>query len=155
MLRDISEWLIDGARSAATPARMMAECCERMVAAGVPLWRVGVFVRTLHPEIFGRSFIWRPDSEVETGTVGFDFQDSPMFKQSPIAVVVTENVEVRADPFSAASESFPILMDLRAENVTDYLALPMTFLDHTAHASSWTTTRPGGFTTRRSMQSAG
>jgi adenylate cyclase len=146
MLRDISEWLIDGARSAATPARMMAECCERMVAAGVPLWRVGVFVRTLHPEIFGRSFIWRPDSEVETGTVGFDFQDSPMFKQSPIAVVVTENVEVRADPFSAASESFPILVDLRAENVTDYLALPMTFLDRTAHASSWTTTRPGGFT---------
>jgi len=145
-IRDLAEWLMDGARSAATPVQMMAECCERLVAAGAPIWRVGVFVRTLHPEIFGRSFIWRRGGEVETGTVGFDFLDSPAFKQSPLAIVVTDGVEVRADPFSAASEGFPILMDLRAEGVTDYLALPMTFMDRTAHASSWTTTRPGGFT---------
>jgi adenylate cyclase len=145
-IRDISEWLVDGARSAATPAQMMAECCERVIAAGVPLFRVGVFIRTLHPEIFGRSFIWRPGAEVETGSVGFDFLDSAVFRQSPISIVVTEGVEVRADPFSAASEDFPILMDLRAEGATDYLALPMTFMDQTAHASSWTTTRPGGFT---------
>jgi adenylate cyclase len=144
-VREIADWLTDGARSAATPAQMMAECCERLVAAGVPLWRVGVFIRTLHPEIFGRSFVWRRGAEVETGTVGFDFLDSPAFQQSPISIVVTDRVEVRADPFSAASESFPILMDLRAEGVTDYLALPMSFLDRTAHASSWTTTKPGGF----------
>jgi adenylate cyclase len=144
-IRDISEWMIDGARSAATPAEVMAQACERMVEAGVPLWRAGVFVRTLHPEIFGRSFVWRPGSEVEIGTVGFDFWDSPMFKQSPIATVVTEGREVRADPFSAASEPFPILMDLRAEGATDYVAMPMTFLDREMHASSWTTKVPGGF----------
>jgi adenylate cyclase len=145
-IRDLAEWLVDGARSAETPVHMMAQACERMVEAGLPLWRVGVFVRTLHPEIFGRSFIWRPGAEVETGTVGFDFLDSPQFKHSPLFIVVADGVEVRADPFSPLSESFPILMDLRAEGVTDYLALPLTFMDRTAHASSWTTTRPGGFT---------
>jgi adenylate cyclase len=144
-IRDIAAWLVDGARSAATPAGMMAQACERLVEAGVPLWRVGVFIRTLHPEIFGRSFIWRPGAEVETGTVGFEFLDSPAFTQSPLSIVVTEGIEVRADPFSPLSEGFPILLDLRAEGVTDYLALPMTFMDRTAHASSWTTTRPGGF----------
>jgi adenylate cyclase len=145
-IRDLAEWLVDGAQTAATPAGMMAQACERMAEAGVPLWRVGVFVRTLHPEFFGRSFIWRPGAEVETGTVGFDFLDSPQFTQSPLSIVVTEGVEVRADPFGPLSEGFPILMDLRAEGVTDYLALPLTFMDRTAHASSWTTTRPGGFT---------
>ncbi len=145
-LKDITDWLIDGARSAATPSRMMAECCERLVQAGLPLWRVGVFIRTLHPEIFGRSFIWRLGAEVEVGTVDFDFQHSPEFRHSPLAVVVQEGVEIRADPNGAESERFPILADLRSEGITDYVALPLLFLDRVAHASSWTTKQPGGFT---------
>ena len=63
-LRDIIEWMIGGARSAPTPPQMMAECCERLVRAGLPLWRIGVFVRTLHPEIYGRHFFWKPGAEV-------------------------------------------------------------------------------------------
>ncbi|MDB5581584.1 MAG: adenylate/guanylate cyclase protein, partial [Bradyrhizobium sp.] len=70
-LQKVIDWLIDGARSATSPSRMMSETCERLVAAGLPLWRVGVFVRTLHPDIYGRNFIWRPGAEVEIGTVDF------------------------------------------------------------------------------------
>ena len=86
-LRKISDWIIDGARSAATPSQMMAECCERLVQAGLPLWRVGVFVRTLHPEIIGWSFIWKPGEEVHVGTVDFNFRATPEFTFSPLAVV--------------------------------------------------------------------
>ena len=32
-LNAVTDWLIDGARSADTPSRMMAECCERLVLA--------------------------------------------------------------------------------------------------------------------------
>ena len=70
-LQKLSDWLIDGARSAANPPRMRAETCERMVQAALPLWRVGVFIQTLHPDIFGRNFIWRLGEEVEMGTVDF------------------------------------------------------------------------------------
>jgi adenylate cyclase len=145
-LKAITDWMIDGARSAATPSRMMAECSERLVQAGLPLWRVGVFIRTLHPEIFGRSFIWRLGAEVEVGAVDFDFQHSPEFRHSPLAIVVQEGVEIRADPNGTESERFPILADLRAEGVTDYIALPLLFMDQAVHASSWTTKQPGGFT---------
>ena len=124
----------------------MRETCERLIAAGLPLWRVGAFVRTLHPDAFGRSFIWRLGAEVEVGTVDFDFQHSPEFRHSPLAVVVQEGVEIRADPNGAESERFPILADLRSEGITDYVALPLLFLDRVAHASSWTTKQPGGFT---------
>ena len=34
-LQDLKEWLVDGARSAPNPPRMMTETCERMVAAAV------------------------------------------------------------------------------------------------------------------------
>ena len=145
-LRKISDWIIDGARSAATPSQMMAECCERLVQAGLPLWRVGVFVRTLHPEIIGWSFIWKPGEEVHVGTVDFNFRATAEFTFSPLAVVFRDGVEVRADPRGPDSERFPILVDLRAEGVTDYLALPLMFMDRAVHASSWTTKQPGGFT---------
>ena len=131
-LRKISDWIIDGARSAATPSQMMAECSERLVQAGLPLWRVGVFVRTLHPEIIGWSFIWKPGEEVQVGSVDFNFRATPEFRFSPLTVVFRDGVEVRADPRGPDSERFPILVDLRAEGVTDYLALPMMFMDRGA-----------------------
>ncbi|MFZ2158641.1 MAG: adenylate/guanylate cyclase domain-containing protein [Bradyrhizobium sp.] len=145
-LQKITDWLIDGARSAGSPLRVMAETWERLVQAGLPLWRVGVFIRTLHPDIFGRNFIWRPGAEVEMGTVDFDVLDSPQFQNSPLAIVFTQGIEVRARVDDPESKRFPIIEDMRAEGVTDYIALPLLFTDGSIHASSWTTKQPGGFT---------
>jgi adenylate cyclase len=145
-LTAIVDWLIDGARSAAMPSRLMAECCERMVAAGLPLWRVGIFIRTLHPEIYGRNFIWRQDAaEVEVGTVDFAIQETPEFKRSPLSLVFREGVEVRGNPNGPDVVRFPFLDDLRQEGATDYIAMPLRFLDDTVHALTWTTRHPGGF----------
>jgi adenylate cyclase len=144
-LQKVTDWLIDGARSATKPAQMMAETCERLVQAGLPLWRVGVFIRTLHPDILGRNFIWRPGAEVEVGTVDFDVLDSPQFRNSPLAIVFRKGIEVRGRLDEPETKRFPILDDMRAEGVTDYIALPLLFIDGSIHASSWTTKRPGGF----------
>ncbi len=144
-LQKITDWLIDGARSASSPTRMMAETCERLVQAGVPLWRVGVFIRTLHPDILGHNFIWRPGAEVEVGAIDFDVQDSPQFRNSPLAIVFRKGIEVRGRLDDPESKRFPILDDMRAEGVTDYIALPLLFTDGSKNASSWTTKQPGGF----------
>ena len=144
-LQKITDWLIDGARSAVSPPRMMAETCERLVEAGLPLWRVGVFVRTLHPDILARNFIWRPGAEVAAGTADFDLPNSPGFINSPLAIVFREGREVRCRLDDPASHRFPFLDEMRAEGVSDYIALPLLFIDGSVHASSWTTRRPGGF----------
>ena len=145
-LQKLNDWLIDGGRSATSPRKFMAECCERMVAAGLPLWRVGVFVRTLHPEIYGRNFIWKPGAEVEIGTVDYHILESPDFHTSPLIIVFQQGVEVRARVDDPVSKRFPIIEELRAEGVTDYVAIPLFFTDGTVHATSWTTMQPGGFT---------
>src|SRR5205085_2030633 len=62
-----------------------------------------------------------------------------------LSLVFQQRREFRADPFAATSEAFPILIDLRNEGATDYLALPLTFLNGDVHASSWITKQPGGF----------
>jgi adenylate cyclase len=144
-LQKTINWLIDGARSATDPPLMIAQMCERLVQAGLPLWRVGLFVRTLHPDIYGRNFLWRPGAEVVVGTADFGVEDSPEFRNSPLAIVFREGREVRLRVDDPESRRFPFLDDMRAEDITDYIALPLRFMDGTINASSWSTKQPGGF----------
>ncbi|HEX3413661.1 MAG TPA: adenylate/guanylate cyclase domain-containing protein [Stellaceae bacterium] len=146
-IRAIVEWLIDGARSAPLPQQVLAQLSERLVACGIPLWRVAVFVRTLHPQVMGRRFIWRPGTEVEVSDAPFELLESADFLQNPIAQVYATGCSVRrklADPDCAAD--FPVLKELRAEGMTDYLASPLLFSDGAIHAVTCTTRQPGGFT---------
>jgi adenylate cyclase len=144
-LQEVTDWLIDGARSATSPIRLMAETCERLVAAGMPLWRVAVFVRTLHPDIYGRAFFWRPGAEVVMNPAGFEVQDSPEYRRSPLAILYDTAREVRYRLDDPGSRRFPFFDDMRGEGVTDYIALPLLFIDGSTHGSSWTTKQPGGF----------
>ena len=144
-LQNLIDWLNDGARSATSPPRMVADLCERLVQAGLPLWRVGLFVRTLHPDVLGRNFIWRPGAEVVTGSADHDFLDSPEFINSPLAIVFGEGREVRHRVRDPGARRFPFFDDMCAEGVTDYVALPLLCTDGSVHASSWTTKQPGGF----------
>src|SRR5258707_3071774 len=145
-LKEIIDWLIDGARSAPSPVALLEQTCERLVAAGVPLWRVGAFVRTLHPDVLGRNFIWRPGAEVVVGTADYDLLDSPEFINSPLAIVFRDGIEVGYRMDDPESKRFPFFDDMRTEGVTGYIALPLRFIDGTVHASSWSTKQPGGFT---------
>ena len=143
----VVEWLIDGARSAPQPQQVLTQLSERLVACGIPLWRVAVFVRTLHPNVMGRRFTWRPDTEVELTEAPFELLETEYFRDSPIARVYQTGVAIRrklADP--DCPEDFPVLADLRAEEVTDYLAAPLVFTDGAIHAVTCTTRQPGGFT---------
>jgi hypothetical protein len=63
--RSVVDWLIDGARTEHTPQDVLAELCDRLVAGGLPLHRVAVFVRTLHPNVMGRRFLWRRGQAVQ------------------------------------------------------------------------------------------
>ena len=144
-LKQIADWLIDGARSSIGSPQMVADMCERLVRAGLPLWRVGIFVRTLHPDVLGVNFVWKPDAEVTYGTADFDVLDSPEFLSSPLAIVFGEGREVRHRIDDPEGRRFPVLDDLRAEGVTDYIALPLHATDGTIHATSWTTRQADGF----------
>src|SRR6516225_5727479 len=146
-IKAIADWLIDGARSAVQPEEVLSQLSERLVACGIPLWRVAVFVNTLHPQIIGRRFIWRPGAEVEISEGRFGLFDTPEFRENPVARVYATRTALRrrlADP--ACAMNFPILQELRAEGVTDYLALPLFFTDGSVNLVTCTTRQPGGFT---------
>ena len=111
------------------------------------MWRVAVFVRTLHPNLMGRRFVWRPGAEVEVREAPFELLETSDFLDSTIARVYLTADPVRrrlAVPHPVLD--FPILSELRAEGVTDYFAAPLVFTDGTIHVATWTTREPRGFT---------
>ena len=146
-IQPVVDWLMEGARPSRLPRDVLLETCRRTVAAGVPIHRVGVFVRTLHPNTLGRAFIWQADKHaVEMTEAGNDLLESEAFLKSPIRLVITENVEVRRRLADAGCPmDFPILADLRADGGTDFIAVPLRFINGEVHAASFATRSPGGF----------
>jgi adenylate cyclase len=139
-------WLVEGARNVSRPEDVVAELCDRLVRCGLPLHRVAVFVRTLHPDIMGRRFVWRPGHPVEISQGSHDVLATDTFRRSPMPYVFETGQPVRRkveDP--DCPHDFNILEELRPEGVTDYLIQPLPFTSGEIHAISWTTTRPGGF----------
>src|SRR5215472_1538302 len=126
-LQETIDWLMDGARSAPTPKALMGQACERLVAAGLPLSRGAAFVRSLHPDIFGRYFVWRPGAGVVVNDANFDLPESPQFTQSPLAILYESGHEVRYRLDDPETQRFPFFDDMRKEGVTDYIALPLHF----------------------------
>jgi adenylate cyclase len=143
----ISDWLTDGARATQRPEMVLTDLCDQLVKAGIPLWRVAVFVRTLHPEIMGRRFIWQQGAGVTVTEGLFDLLERDQFLNSPFVAVIKSGRSIRrqlAGPDNP--EEFSIFRELRAEGATDYLATPLMFTDGSVHVVTWSTQQMGGFT---------
>jgi adenylate cyclase len=144
-LQDIVDWLMDGARSGIDGTEKLGQLCDRLVACGIPLWRVGLFIRTLHPDVFGRSFIWRLGQAVEAGAADFTLPDTEEFQTSPLHVAIATSTVVRHRLTQNAPLHSLVLEDLRAQGITDYVAFPLIFTDRTVHVISMQTKELAGF----------
>ena len=52
------DWLVRDAWKAKTIAELLADVAKMMNAAGLPAWRLRLFVRTLNPQLYGLFFGW-------------------------------------------------------------------------------------------------
>lgn len=148
------EWLVrqglDGTNEDATVRGL----CERLVDAGVPLQRVFVGLDTLHPIVEGRSTRWeRTTGEAEQAEYTRFNSDEGAWQRSPFYVLEAQDTRFLRRRLTDGYEQgeFPLLDDLRAEGVTDYLAFRTTFDEADPIGgidcvySSWASRRPGGF----------
>jgi adenylate cyclase len=146
-VQSIVAWLEDGARSAPRPDEVLGELCGRLLEGGMPLWRVAVFVRTLHPDIMGRAFFWQPGAPVRVEAASYDLLETAEFRDSPVVAVYKIRQALRRhldDP--NCPDDFPMLRGLRDQGATDYVAFPLFFTDGSIHVATWTTKQKGGFT---------
>ena len=148
---DTARWLIADAADLPLIRLVVGEFCRRLGAEGLPLQRVLVSLRTLHPELATVGYVWRRgEPDVQEVARGHDTLDSPLYQDSPIRLIHEGAPEVRRriDP-AATSFEFTIIADLQAAGATDYICLPLRFTHGRINVVSFATDRPGGFSDRQ------
>ncbi len=144
------DWLVFDAWKATTTPALVAALAEALNGAGVPLWRLRLFIRTLHPQLFADSYTWR------RGVDGIEEFQPPhamlrrrRYINSPFAVILNGEGGVRRRLEGASPRlDFPVLKDLVKEGATDYVAMPLRFSDGQINILILVSDRPGGFSTR-------
>jgi adenylate cyclase len=143
---ELSAWLIREARFLDGNEQVLAEFCERVFAAGVPIDRVSLHQRAFHPQYRGVSRIWRPGEKMDERFLDHGIEKTATYIESPVRLVVEEgqSLDWRLDDRRALP--FPMLEELREEGYTHYVMQPLVYAIGLTSAFSWATKRPGGFT---------
>ena len=140
-------WLTEGARSASAPEDVIQQLCSQLRAAGLAIDRCAVFIRTLHPNVLGRRFLWNPGEDVDVAEANYEILERDIYRLSTILAVQKTGraIRLRLDQPDCPRD-YNIVDDLLAEGFTDYVAHPLDFLNGQHHVITWATKQPGGFT---------
>ncbi len=151
---DITRTIIASGLADMPVTNLVEVVMERLVVAGVPLHRMQVGFRILHPLFDGMSIAWTEEDGVDVTYFQALNEDNPEFTMSPFYWMIREGnrrlrLRLNADPLV---EQFPLLQRLRGEGFADYLALIVTFGDtqlttetHDGVGISWSTKAKDGF----------
>jgi adenylate cyclase len=140
------DWLAERAVAPGGLPAFFAELCERLAAAGVPVWRATLGLERLHPEESGSTVIWRDGSLTREVRPRAGILTSDAYLRSPTRVVDETGRPFRRRLAAEGDLGMPLLEELRAEGATDYVMLPLAFVDTTRTAVvSFATKAPGGF----------
>jgi adenylate cyclase len=127
---------------------------QRLVGAGVPLDRMQVGFRILHPLFDGMSITWTDQGGVEVSYYEKIDVEGSSYRLSPFYYMLSNKLSelrLRLDD-EATAKRFPVLADLKARGFTDYLAMIVSFggaamtpESHQGLGTSWSTRKPAGF----------
>src|SRR5215208_6607238 len=152
---DIVEWAVGAGLNELSQSDLIAGYCERLVEAGVPLWRASIGADTLHPLIDAQGHRWLQGEGIREE---FIFRASAParedeWRRSPWYRMLETKEEVMRRRLAAGegTNEFPLLANLAAQGATDYWARIVGFGDRgrigETHglATSWASRDPGGF----------
>jgi len=143
------DWLMREACNAASVEALVLSLARKLEAVGIPLRRLNLIVRTLHPQVMGTVHIWeRGCRAIDRIDLSYARSREERFLASPFVHIFEGRGGVRRRLEGPdARLDYPILEDLRKEGATDYAAMPIRFSDGQIHALTLASDRPGGFET--------
>jgi adenylate cyclase len=154
----IVAWALGVGLEGRDQADLVAGYCERLVAAGVPLWRASIGADTLHPLIVAQGQRWLAGEGVhqEFYERARNAEGEKEWLQSPWHWLIENNEwQMRRQlALGEGGNEFPLLADLAAQGGTDYWARLVAFGDRGSIgdtrgvATSWATREPDGFAER-------
>jgi adenylate cyclase len=152
-LAELTVWVTEAGLAGLNEAATLTGFCERASAFGLPLARANVVIDTLHPIYEGRAFTWKRDKgETQLTEFGRSDERLDLWERSPFYRLELTGESLLRRRLTAETEGeFPIFADLRAEGITDYIAITTRFAaegiigEMDSVYSSWATDAPQGF----------
>ncbi len=146
VLLHVVEWLASDECHDSDDAGLIAGLGRELRAAGLPIDRLGLHLRTLHPEILGRTVAWSPDEAVQVQDKQHGVEITADFIGSPIWHVMKslEHLVVRMD--RPDERRWNHLETYKDRGLVELLILPLNNLDGLVSVAAFCTARPGGFT---------
>ena len=151
LLDQVADWLMDQALGEASVEALFAGCCERLLAAGLPLLRGHLSHRTLHPLFAGVGITWVRGKELQVERFTHTDDAPPEhWLQSPLHYMIERRMPIMRRRLTGeeALLDFPVLKEFKASGGTDYLAFLERFdaEEEDGIIGSWVTDRAAGFT---------
>jgi len=142
-------WVLQEAPAIASSRELTAALARQMRSTRIPLWRLGIVIPILHPQVVAFSQHWHSvTGELVELDIDSETLQSSKYLNSPLVPIFEGAGGIRRrldinDPLL----DFDILRELHAEGATDYVAMPMHFSDGQINALFMSSNQPGGFTT--------
>ena len=151
LIGQVADWLMSQALEDSDFETLFGGCCERMRAAGVPLWRGHIAFRILHPMYDAMGLTWQSGKGVTTDRFAHREGDqyAGPFKLSPLYYLMEHDVPFLRRRLTGrdALLDFPVLDELREQGATDYYAFILSFSGDELDGlvGSWATDKRRGF----------
>jgi len=143
---EVATWLVGSARVALPPVEIVAQFCDRLVAIGIPLWRVRVGQRLINPLLGAWGVTWTRETGAQEYTVPRSVLATSAFTGSPFEhVIKTQTRFYRSLHNLDPACDHPVLFELSEDGSTDYLALPIIYGDGSVQGAAFTTDASSGF----------
>jgi adenylate cyclase len=141
----LARWFATEAWRITDTAALVTASGEQLVAAGIPLYRLAYFHFTLHPELAGKGYQWRRDGGILVGTPPHGLLTESRYRDNPLPAVFEERRTIRVRLEERDDLTSSILLQLKSEGATDYVALPLIHTTGHVDALSVVSDQPGGF----------
>lgn len=140
----LADWMIREGRFLPSNNELFSGFGERIAAAGIPVDRISLHQRALHPQYRGVSRLWHPGEPIRERFMDHGIEKTAMYIESPVHAVTEagETLEWRLD--GNRPLPYETLEELRGEGYTHYVIAPFVF-EGLTNAIAWATKRPGGF----------
>lgn len=141
-IANVERWLKEPDIEALDSRGLLDGLARRLTDAGLPLVRVGAWIPTQHPEIWGTQLVWTREQGASVLLRPHETTTTATYRGSP-----GEAVQVAKQPIRCRLDvpreqlDYPVLAEIAALGATDYVILPVGLPKWVAFAID----RPQGF----------
>jgi adenylate cyclase len=144
----VQGWLLDAAVRARGVDDLLQDLGAQLRRHGVPLVRVSVQARILHPQFIARSYVWWNGAGVQREDRPHFVSDDlvRLYNESPVAWLHRNPGPLRRRIGGPeAPVDFPLLHELRARGATDYYGHRLVWGSGEVNVLTWASDAPDGF----------